>query len=163
MSNTVDVSPERIAAEWATLRADLGIVPGAEAANDPGYEEAPERERVEMKPDGFDVPEVPTGVLLSMTGSMLAGQLAPNWVAHGLTDTHIQSVAMPAGTVIDKWVDKFWPGQTLGEVIDPVKEELALIVAVFGLYQAFKGVPRKVAAPKKQSANQEQLQQQEAA
>lgn len=149
-NNTVDTSPERIAAEWAVVRSEASEVQSASTTPELQAQGAAPADRPEvgMGADGFDVPDIPTGDLCCFAGAIAVDRLAPNWRAHGLTNEQIESVGRPLGLVIDKHLERYFPGQSLGDLVGPYKEELALGFAVFSLYTALKGVPRRLPAKK---------------
>lgn len=137
-SNTVDTSAERIGAEWAMIRAEAAKVQSAPTApelQEQGntYSDGTERPEIGMGTEGFDVPEIPTGQLCCFAGAVLVDRFAPGWRQAGLTDEHVESVGQPLGLVIDKYLDKYFPGQKLGEMMEPWKEELALGFAVVNI------------------------------
>ncbi len=148
-SNTVDVSPERIAAEFASVRAEaLKIHPPVDTTSPDNVTGQPDHvSQVKMGAGGFEIPDLPTGDLCCFVGGVAASVYAPNWVANGLGDAQIESVGRPLGAVIDKYLDKYFPGQDIGALIEPWKEEIALAYAAATLYATFSHVPRK-AEPK---------------
>lgn len=146
-SNTVDVSPERVAAEFATIRAEAQqIHPPIDTAA-PGQAETqaePHQSDVKMGASGFEIPDIPTGDLCCFVGGIAANVYAPNWVAQGFSDTHIESIGRPLGHVIDKYMDKYFPDQNLGDLVEPWKEEIALAFAAVSIYATFGNVPRQL-------------------
>ncbi|WP_412470533.1 MULTISPECIES: hypothetical protein [unclassified Halobacteriovorax] len=167
-NNTVDTSPERIAQEWAIVRQEaLKIQPATpeQGESETAYSTGEERPEVGMGAGGFEVPDIPTGQLCCFVGAIAADAYAPNWRANGLTNEMVESIGRPAGLVIDKYLDKYFPGQKLGELLEPWKEELALGFAVVNVYAMFKNVPRRIdnTAPQEQPQHQEPQQASEEA
>lgn len=161
-NNTVDVSPERVAAEFATIRAEAQQIHPPKDTAGPGQTDQTEQHQsdVKMGPGGFEIPDIPTGDLCCFLGSIAANVYAPNWVASGLSDQHVESVGRPLGHVVDKYLDKYLPGQNLGELIEPWKEEIALVYAAVTIYATFGHLPRQappVTAPTRQEQTQDDV------
>lgn len=136
-NNTVDVTPERLAQEWQSHLVEAGQISevvSPQAAEEP----AP---AVEIQDAGFNVPDIPTGSVCCMMGEVAADYFAPNWRANGLTDEKIHSIAKPAGVVIDKYLQKYFPGVKLSDLAGEYAAELALVSSVMMVVWEFKDVP----------------------
>lgn len=150
MNNTVDVSPERIAAEFSAIRAEAGRLHPPVDTTSPNNvtgnvnNDVKRESEVTIGAGGFEIPDLPTGDLCCFGGAIAANMFAPNWVANGLTDQHIESIARPLGAVVDKYLDKYFPDQKLGTLIEPYKEELFLLYSTVTVISAFANVPRQL-------------------
>lgn len=134
--NTVDVSAERIASEWNVL---LTEATGMEATPEPEQDTGP---KVQIGAEGFRFPELESAGLCCMAADWLADEYAPNWRAHGLDRARVEKIGKPAGYVLDKYLERWFPGMTLSELFRNYGPEIALLMALANLRQDFRDIPR---------------------